>query len=93
MRPVPIGIASHSVAAIFRNWAMPLAASVRLPVVPAPARRIVSVVMAMVTTPAAFWLMTVRTVPIGNGTEALAGMVKVRAVVCNFDIRGHTILE
>ena len=55
----------HSVDVNLSATAMPLAASVLLPVVPAPARRIVSAVMAMVTTPAAFWLTNTRRVPIG----------------------------
>ena len=71
----------HSVDVNFIAVATPFAASVREPVVPAPARRIVSVVMAMVITPAAFWLMNVTAVPTGKATEPLAGMVKVLAVV------------
>ena len=61
--------------------AEPFAASVREPVVPAGDKRIVSVVIAIVITPAPFWLMNVIAVPMGNATELLAGMVKVRAVV------------
>lgn len=61
--------------------AIPFAARVREPVVPAPAKRIVSVVIEMVTTPAAFWLINVIAVPIGKATLEFAGMVKVRAVV------------
>ena len=41
----------HSVDVTFNAVATPLAASVRLPVVPSGARRMVSVVMAMVITP------------------------------------------
>ena len=61
--------------------AEPFAARVREPVVPAGDKRIVSVVMAIVITPAPFWLMNVTAVPMGNGTDPLAGIVKVRAVV------------
>lgn len=50
MSPVPLMI--HSVEVILRQVAMPFAASVRDPVVPAPARRIVSVVIEIVSTPA-----------------------------------------
>jgi hypothetical protein len=45
--------------------AEPFAARVREPVVPAGDKRIVSVVMAIVMTPAPFWLMNVMAVPIG----------------------------
>jgi hypothetical protein len=61
--------------------AEPFAANVRDPVVPAGDKRIVSVVIAIVTTPAPFWLMNVMAVPMGYATELLAGIVKVRAVV------------
>jgi len=65
----------------FTAVAEPFAARVREPVVPAGDKRIVSVVMAIVITPAPFWLMNVIAVPMGNGTDPSAGMVKVRAVV------------
>jgi hypothetical protein len=61
--------------------AEPFAAKVREPVVPAGDKRIVSVVMAIVTTPAPFWLMNVMAVPMGKATELLAGIVNVLAVV------------
>ena len=61
--------------------AMPFAANVRDPVVPGPARRIVSVVIAMVITPARFWFINVTAVPTAKATELLAGIVNVRAVV------------
>ena len=79
MSPVPLII--HSVEVILIAVATPFAASVREPVVPAPARRIVSVVMAIVTVPAPFWLMNVNAVPIGYATVPFAGIVNVRAVV------------
>ena len=44
----------HSVAAIFSAVAIPLAARVRLPVVPVLASRMVSVVIAIVSVPAPF---------------------------------------
>ena len=71
----------HSVEVILMHVAEPFAASVREPVVPAGDKRIVSVVIAIVTTPAPFWLMNVMAVPTGYATEPLAGIVKVRAVV------------
>jgi hypothetical protein len=61
--------------------ATPFAAKVLDPVVPGPARRSVSDVIAMVVTPPPFWLMKVTAVPTGNATELLAGMVNVRFVV------------
>ena len=61
--------------------AIPFAANVLLPVVPAPARRIVSVVIEIVITPAPFWFTKVRHVPIGYATLLFAGIVHVRAVV------------
>lgn len=79
VNPVPEMI--HSVLVIFTAVATPLAASEREPVVPVPARRIVSVVIAMVMTPAPFWLMNVTAVPTGNATEPFAGIVNVLAVV------------
>ena len=71
----------HSVLVTFTAVAEPFAASVLEPVVPAGDSRIVSVVIAIVMTPAPFWLMNVIAVPMGKATEPLAGMVKVRAVV------------
>lgn len=71
----------HSVEVSLMAVAMPFAASVLLPVVPAPASRIVSVVIAMVTTPAPFWLINDKAVPMGYATELFAGIVNVRAVV------------
>ncbi len=59
--PVPLMI--HSVLVTFLAMATPLAASVRLPVVPAPARRMVSLVIAIVSVPAAFWLTKCSSVP------------------------------
>lgn len=61
--------------------AIPLAASVREPVVPAPASTRVSVVMAIVITQAEVSLMKVIADHIGKATELLAGIVHVRAVV------------
>ena len=61
--------------------AMPYCASVRDPVVPVPARYIVSVVMAIVQLPA-FILINVNTVPIGKATllpPEFAGIVNVPA--------------
>jgi hypothetical protein len=71
----------HSVAVILIAVATPFAASVRLVLLPVPASRMVSVVIAIVMTPAAFWFMKVTAVPIGKATDAFAGIVKVRAVV------------
>ena len=71
----------HSVDVSLIAVATPFAASVRLPVVPAPARRMVSVVMAIVITPALAWFTKVTAVPMGKATDELAGMVMVRAVV------------
>ena len=61
--------------------ATPFAASVRDPVVPAPARLMVSVVIAIVSAPAPLSLTKVSVVPIGYGTLLFAGIVHVRAVV------------
>ncbi len=61
--------------------ATPLAASVLLPVVPAHASTNVSVVIAIVITQADVSLTNVRAVPIGYATDALAGIVRVLAVV------------
>lgn len=61
--------------------AIQLAASVRDPVVPAPASTRVSVVIAIVILPAVVSLMKVTAVPIVKATDELAGIVQVRAVV------------
>ena len=53
----------------------------RLPVVPAPARTSVSVVIAIVITPALVSLMKVIADPTGSGALALLAIVQVRAVV------------
>ena len=69
----------HDVEPIFSAVAMPLAASARVPVVPAPARVIVSVVMAMLRT---FTSLTkVRVVPIGKAMLPFAGIVNVRGLL------------
>ena len=70
----------HSVLAILSAVAIPFAASVRLPVVPAPANRMVSLAIAMVSAPAPFWLTNVIAAPIGAATLALLAIVNVRAV-------------
>lgn len=79
VNPVPLII--HSVEVILSAVAIPFAANVLLPVVPAPANRIVSDVIAIVTVPAPFWLTNVMAVPIGYGTLALESIVNVLAVV------------
>lgn len=61
--------------------AIPLAVSVREPVVQVQARTNVSVVIAMVSAPAEVSLTNVTAVPIGKATEALLGIVQVLAVV------------
>jgi hypothetical protein len=61
----PLPEISHSVEVTLMQVADPFAASVREPVVPAGDKRIVSVVMAIVTTPAPFWLINVKAVPMG----------------------------
>lgn len=71
----------HSVLVILIHVATPFASSVREPVAPSPARRIVSDVMAIVTTPAPFWLMNVIAVPMGKATLLFGGIVNVRAAV------------
>ena len=58
---------------------MPFAASVRDPVVPAPMRVSVSVVIAIVTV--FTWLTMVIMVPTGNAIEPLAGIVNVLSFV------------
>lgn len=60
---------------------MPLAVSVRLPVVQAPARTRVSVVIEIVSVPALVSFINVTAVPIGKATDALAGIVHILAVV------------
>ena len=77
--PVPDMI--HSVEVTFTAVAIPLAVSVREPVVPVPASRMVSLVMAIVIVPAPFWLMNVIAVPTRYGTLALLSIVQVRADV------------
>lgn len=61
--------------------AIPLLASVLLPVVPAPASTRVSVVIAIVIAQAEVSLMKVTADQIGKATELLAGIVQVLAVV------------
>jgi len=61
--------------------AMPLAASVLLPVVPVHARTRVSVFIAIVIAPADESFIYVKAVPIGSGTALFAGIVQVRGVV------------
>ena len=77
VRFVPLII--HDVDATFNAVAMPFAASVRLPVLPEPARVSVSDVIAIVTVLMAF--TNVRHVPMGYATELFAGMVNVRALL------------
>jgi hypothetical protein len=79
VKPLPEII--HSVEVILIQVAEPFAAKVLEPVVPAGDKRIVSVVIAIVTTPAPFWLINVIAVPIGKATLELAGIVNVLAVV------------
>ncbi len=67
------------VDATFIAVAIPFAANVRLPVVPAPANVMVSVVIEIVTVFMAF--TNVRHVPIGYATDEFAGMVNVRALL------------
>jgi hypothetical protein len=61
--------------------AEPFAARVREPVVPAGDKYIVSDAIAIVTTPAPFWLINVIAVPMGKATVEFAGIVKILAVV------------
>jgi len=61
--------------------ATPFAAKVLLQVVPAGERTRVSVVIAMVIAPADVSFTKVIAEPIGNATEAFAGIVHVLAVV------------
>lgn len=79
MRLVPDII--QRVLVIFIAVATPFAARVRDPVVPAPARTRVSVVIAIVITPPEVSFTNVSAVPIGYATDAFAGIVHVRAVV------------
>lgn len=61
--------------------AIPLAVSVRLPVVQAPANTRVSVVIEIVIVPAEVSFTNVTAVPIGKATDQFAGIVHIRAVV------------
>lgn len=72
---------NHRVDVILSAVANPLAESVRLPVIPVPARTSVSEVIAIVTVPALVSFKNVIAVPIGNATLEFAGIVHVRAVV------------
>ena len=58
---------------------MPLAARARVPVVPAPARVMVSVVIAMLRTLISFTNVSV--VPIGKAILPFAGIVNVRGLL------------
>jgi hypothetical protein len=69
------------VLVIFIAVAILLAAKVLLPVRPVPAKIKVSEIIAIVTTPAPVSLTNPMAVPIGKATLALAGIVKVLAVV------------
>ena len=69
----------QDVAPIFSAVAMPFAARARVPVVPAPARVIVSVVMAMLRTLISFTNVSV--VPIGKAMLPFAGIVNVRGLL------------
>jgi hypothetical protein len=64
---------SQLVVPIFSAVAIPLAASVLVPVVVVPASVMVSVVIGIVQLVVA--LTNVRTVPIGKATDPLAGIV------------------
>jgi hypothetical protein len=75
----PLPEISHVVEPVFIAVATPFAANVLEPVVPAPANVNVSVVIAIVTVLIAFTNDT--TVPTGNATEPLAGIVNVLAVL------------
>lgn len=79
MRLVPDII--QRVLVTFIAVATPFAARVRDHVVHAPASTRVSVVIAIVITPADVSFTNVIAVPIGNATEAFAGIVHTRAVV------------
>ena len=78
---IPVPLIIHSVVVSFSTTARPFAARLRVPVVPAPARRKVSVTTAMEITPALSWLMIVNLVPIAYGAVLFAGICQVRAVV------------
>src|ERR1035437_4885799 len=78
VRPFPEII--HSVDVTFKAEAIPFAANVRFPVVPAPDRYIASVVIAIVITPAPCSFTNVITVPIAYATLALLSIVQIRAV-------------
>jgi hypothetical protein len=67
------------VEVIFTAVAIPYCANDLLPVVPVPAKYIVSVVIAIVTT-CEVMLINVNTVPITYATEEFAGMVNVLAL-------------
>jgi hypothetical protein len=73
----PVPLIYQVVAATLTAVAIPWAANVLEPVVPVPARYIVSVSMAIVAVVALGPAMNVRVVPIGYATEALAGIVIV----------------
>ena len=70
---------THVVESIFTAVAIPYCARLRDPVDPVPAKYIVSVVIAIVTT-CEVMLINVRTVPVAYATEPFAGIVKVRAL-------------
>jgi hypothetical protein len=76
VRPLPEII--QAVLVIFKAVAVPYCANVRVPVVPKPAKYIVSVVMAMLIE-VADKLTKLIAVPIGYATEPLAGIVYVAA--------------
>ena len=61
--------------------AIPLAANERDPVVPSGDKTRTSDVIAIVITPPLVSFTNVMAVPIGYATEALAGIVQMRAVV------------
>jgi hypothetical protein len=65
------------VAATLTAVAMPYAARVLVPVVPVPARYMVSVVIAILTVVALGPAINAMVVPIGNATLELAGIVIV----------------
>ena len=77
MRPTPLII--QDALAIFSTVAIPFAARVRVPVVPAPASVMVSSVIAMERT--LIWFTNVIAVPIGKLMLLSAGSVNVRAVL------------
>lgn len=71
----------HSVALTLIAVASQFWVSVLLPVVHAQASLSVSVVIDIVIVPAETLFINVTAVPIGNATDALAGIVQIRAVV------------